>query len=62
MLLCQQSTLGQQWTEKAFSILFKMNDLFEKYIATLLNINLDDLIVHSQHSRYKLLVNERKNT
>lgn len=62
MILSGQATLGESGKEKAFSILFKMNDIFEKYIAKLVSNSLEEEKVYSQHSKYKLLANEKKNS
>lgn len=53
------STFAQDSTV-SFSILFEMNDLFEKYIAQLMEIatNYD---VYEQHTGHRLLINERTN-
>lgn len=61
-ILMGYSSLGSKGDEKCFSILFKMNEVFEKYITRMLSSNLKNVIVYSQHSKYKLLVNEKKNT
>lgn len=36
-----------------------MNDVYERYIANLLRMNLDKYTIHSQHNKYKLLTSER---
>lgn len=61
MLLNGYSSVGDTGNEKSFAILFKMNEVFEKYITKILSRELDTEIVHAQHSKYKLLVNEEKN-
>ncbi|NFN48380.1 hypothetical protein FDB52_07435, partial [Clostridium botulinum] len=61
MILGGCSSLGNAGDEKSFSILFRMDEIFEKYITKILYINLKDLRIHSQHSKYKLLVNEVSN-
>ncbi|MGH4118801.1 McrC family protein [Clostridium sp.] len=61
MIIMGHSSLASVGGEKTYSILFKMNDVFEKYITKLLSMNLEDSIVHVQHSKYKLLVNEDTN-
>ncbi|WP_330683827.1 5-methylcytosine restriction system specificity protein McrC, partial [Romboutsia ilealis] len=45
--------------DKSFAILFEMNEVYERYISNLLSIHLEDYIVHSQHTKYKLLRNEK---
>lgn len=61
MIILGHSSIGSVGGEKSYSILFKMNEVFEKYISKLVAINLEDSIVHLQHSKYKLLVNEDTN-
>lgn len=61
MIILGHSSIGSVGGEKSYSILFKMNEVFEKYISKLVAINLEDSIVHFQHSKYKLLVNEDTN-
>lgn len=61
MLLRGYSSLGSRGNDKAFSILFRMDEIFEKYITKLLYITLEDGVIHSQHSKYKLLVSENTN-
>ncbi len=61
MILGGCSSLGNAGDEKSFSILFRMDEVFEKYITKTLYINLKDVRIHSQHSKYKLLVNEVSN-
>nr|WP_282599725.1 hypothetical protein [Priestia megaterium] len=46
--------------ESSFSLLFEMNDLFEKYIAALMT-KVTKHIVHEQHNKYRLLVKENNN-
>lgn len=58
MLLNGYSSIGNEGRDKSYSILFKMNDVFEKYIANLLIKNLEDCIVYPQHSKYKLMIKE----
>lgn len=43
--------------ETSFSLLFAMNDLFEKYIATLMK-KITDHTVYEQHNEYRLLIKE----
>lgn len=61
ILLCGYSSIGDKGKDKSFSILFRMDELFEKYIAKILKVNLENLVVHSQHSKYKLLISENSN-
>ncbi|CUO39765.1 McrC family protein [Clostridium paraputrificum] len=61
MLFRGYSSLGSRGNDKAFSILFRMDEVFEKYITKLLYITLEDGVIHSQHSKYKLLVSENTN-
>ncbi|WP_160676556.1 McrC family protein [Clostridium sp. C8-1-8] len=61
MILMGYSSIGSSGVEKTYSILFKMNEVFEKYITRLLSMNLEDSIVKYQHSKYRLLVNEDTN-
>jgi 5-methylcytosine-specific restriction enzyme subunit McrC len=42
-----------------FSILFKMNDLFERYVYEIARKTLHSYKVHSQHQVFKLLINEK---
>lgn len=59
MLLNGYSSIGNKGDDKSFAILFEMNDVYERYITNLLRLNLDKYVVHSQHSKYKLLKNEK---
>lgn len=59
MLLNGFSSIGNKGDDKLFAILFEMNDVYEKYITNLLRLNLNKYSVHSQHSKYKLLKNEK---
>lgn len=59
MLLNGFSSIGNKGDDKSFAILFEMNDVYEKYITNLLRLNLNKYSVHSQHSKYKLLKNEK---
>ncbi|OOR17791.1 McrC family protein [Bacillus cereus] len=43
--------------ETSFSLLFEMNDLFEKYIATLMK-KITHHTVYEQHNEYRLLIKE----
>ena len=58
MIIKGYSALGNSGASKAFSILFKMNEVFERYITNLLNRSFEVGIIHPQHFKYKLLVNE----
>lgn len=59
MILSGYSSIGNKGEDKSFAILFEMNDVYEKYITNLLMLNLDDFMIHSQHSNHKLLRNEK---
>lgn len=59
MLLNGYSSIGNKGDDKSFAILFEMNYVYERYITNLLRLNLDKYEVHSQHSNYKLLKNEK---
>lgn len=59
MILNGYSSIGNKGDDKSFAILFEMNDVYERYITNLLRLNLDKYEVHSQHSNYKLLKNEK---
>ncbi|MBS6508645.1 MAG: McrC family protein [Paraclostridium bifermentans] len=59
MLLNGYSSIGNKGDDKSFAILFEMNDVYERYITNLLRLSLDKYEVHSQHSNYKLLKNEK---
>lgn len=59
MLLNGFSSIGNKGDDKSFAILFEMNDVYEKYITNLLRLNLNKYNVYSQHSKYKLLKNEK---
>lgn len=39
---------------------FKINGVYERYITNLLRMNLDKYILPSQHNKYNLLRNERR--
>ena len=58
MILGSYSSIGNKGSYKSFAILFEMNDVYERYITNLLEMNLDKYIIHSQHNKYKLLRNE----
>lgn len=59
MILQGYSSIGNKGADKSFAILFEMNDVYEKYIANLLRMNLDKYTIHPQHNKYKLLKNEK---
>lgn len=61
MLINGYSSLGSNGANESFSILFKMNEVFEKYICNLLISNIEDGIVYPQHSKYKLMIKEDNN-
>ena len=61
MIVLGESTLGNSGGNKAYSILFKMNEIFEIYIGKLLKELLYEETVHMQHSKYKLLIKEESN-
>lgn len=61
MIVLGESSLGTFGGNKAYSILFKMNEIFELYIGKLLEKLLQEETVHMQHSKYKLLINEETN-
>ncbi|MFY8263452.1 McrC family protein [Clostridium perfringens] len=61
MIVLGESALGNLGGNKAYSILFKMNEIFEIYIGKLLRELLYEETVHMQHAKYKLLVKEETN-
>ena len=61
MIVLGESALGNLGENKAYSILFKMNEIFEIYIGKLLRELLYKETVHMQHSKYKLLIKEESN-
>lgn len=61
MIVLGESALGNLGGNKAYSILFKMNEIFEIYIGKLLKELLYEETVHMQHSKYKLLIKEETN-
>ncbi|MCX0379233.1 McrC family protein [Clostridium perfringens] len=61
MIVLGESSLGNLGGNKAYSILFKMNEIFEIYIGKLLKELLYEETVHMQHSKYKLLIKEDSN-
>lgn len=58
MLMSGYSSAGDIGQNKSFSILFKMEEVFEKYMGNLLTRNLVDSQVYTQHKKHKLLINE----
>ncbi len=61
MIVLGESALGNLGENKVYSILFKMNEIFEIYIGKLLKELLYKETVHMQHSKYKLLIKEESN-
>ncbi|MGU8506483.1 McrC family protein [Clostridium perfringens] len=61
MIVLGESAFGNLGGNKAYSILFKMNEIFEIYIGKLLRELLYKETVHMQHSKYKLLIKEESN-
>lgn len=61
MILQGYFSTGNKGEDKSFAILFEMNDVYERYITNLLIMHLDDYIIHSQHTKHKLLMNEKTN-
>lgn len=61
MIVLGESALGNLGGNKAYSILFKMNEIFEIYIGKLLKELLYEETVHIKHSKYKLLIKEESN-
>lgn len=61
MIVLGESALGNLGGNKAYSILFKMNEIFEIYIGKILKQLLYKETVHMQHSKYKLLIKEESN-
>ncbi|MDU7954795.1 MAG: McrC family protein [Clostridium perfringens] len=61
MIVLGESAFGNLGGDKAYSILFKMNEIFEIYIGKLLKELFYEETVHMQHSKYKLLVKEESN-
>src|SRR5699024_9623376 len=59
MILNGYSSTGNKGDNKSFAILFEMNEVYERYIINLLSIHLENYIVHSQNTKYKLLKNEK---
>lgn len=60
LFLQRQVSAFSQDTSVSFSILFEMNDLFEKYIAQLMYEAIE-FKVYEQHNGHRLLINERTN-
>lgn len=61
MLINGYSSVESNGENESFSILFKMNEVFEKYICNLIINNTEDVIVYPQHNKYKLMVKEDNN-
>ncbi len=59
LLLNGYSSIGNKGDDKSFAILFEMNDIYERYITNLINLNFEDYVTHYQHNKYKLLRNEK---
>lgn len=59
MLIGDYSSIGNKGSDNSFAILFEMNEVYERYIANLLMINTENVNIYSQHSKYKLLKNEK---
>ncbi|GLV64861.1 hypothetical protein Bmyc01_35310 [Bacillus mycoides] len=57
MILENMFSLSRSGKEKSFSILFRMDELFEKYIANLLDTCIEHKMM-GQHKKYKLMINE----
>ncbi|MFD6509079.1 MULTISPECIES: McrC family protein [unclassified Bacillus (in: firmicutes)] len=57
MILENMFSLSSFGKEKSFSILFRMDELFEKYIANLLDTCIEHKVM-GQHKKYKLMINE----
>ncbi|PFM64781.1 hypothetical protein COJ48_09090 [Bacillus cereus] len=57
MMLENMFSLSRFGKEKSFSILFRMDELFEKYIANVLDTCMEHKVM-SQHKKYKLMINE----
>lgn len=58
MFLKSYSSTAALANNKSFSLLFKMDELFEKYIAKIIKKNIEQF-VSIQDNRYKLLINEQ---
>lgn len=61
ILINGYSAIGNNGSNESFSILFKMNEVFEKYICNILISNVKDGIVYPQHNKYKLMIKEDSN-
>lgn len=61
MIISGYSSLGQSGASKSFSILFKMNEIFEKYIYRIVQRTFYEATIYWAHSKYKLLKNEESN-
>ncbi|AUB62104.1 hypothetical protein CSW12_03180 [Bacillus cereus] len=57
MVLENMFSISSSGKDKSFSILFRMDELFEKYIANLLDTCIEHKVM-SQHKKYKLMINE----
>ena len=57
MILENMFSISSSGKDKSFSILFRMDELFEKYIANLLDTCIEHRVM-SQHKKYKLMINE----
>ncbi|MGG1664355.1 McrC family protein [Brevibacillus sp. NRS-1366] len=62
LFLEQQTTNMASGVQKGYSILFPMEELFEQYIAVMLKRIIPTYKVHIQHRKYRLLLNEQRNT
>lgn len=57
MIIENMFSISSFGKDKSFSILFKMDELFEKYIANVLDTCIEHKVM-SQHKKYKLMINE----
>lgn len=62
MLILGYSSTGSRGNDKSYCILFKMEEVFERYISSLLIRNSNDDIIYTQHNKYKLMQKEGKDT
>lgn len=62
MIISGYSSTGSSGNDKSYSMLFKMEDVFERYISNLLIRNSTDDIIYTQHTKYKLMRKEGKDT
>lgn len=62
MLLSGYSSTGSRGSDKSYSILFKMEEVFEKHISNLIARNVRDSVIYTQHTKYKLMIKEGKDT